>query len=286
MGHVPDLSSNPSSRNRGDAGMLQALMSFLLVASARSWQHRLWPEWLRCMWLRRIECCVVAYGNEMVGAHVERLPRIRFRSVEAESTRIGLALIKHNMFRIILLNGSSLGAKRTSDAPSFCIPGSFGQVLVHSRSGTIEGSDMAFGRSERTNVPGADGAVRSDGVGMADQRIRDLLLPQIPDLDVVVDAARVQFVASLGQSYGGDREASLDEVDSGFLARIPDANVAIVRSAEKYVLAATADVKCVDDLVVALVSSDALGGLEVPAGDVHVCRGREEVARVARPLQV
>ena len=106
---------------------------------------------------------------------------------------------------------------------------------------------------------------------MTNQRICDLLLPQIPDLDVVVYAARVQFVAGLGQSDSSDREAGFDKVNSGFLARVPDAYVAVVRSTEKYVLATTADVKGVDDFVVTLVSSYALGGLEVPAGNVHVC---------------
>jgi hypothetical protein len=55
-----------------------------------------------------------------------------------------------------------------------------------------------------------------------EQRVDDGALAQVPRADVVVDAARVQLVAGLGQRDGRDGELGCDEVDGGLLPAVPE----------------------------------------------------------------
>lgn len=63
---------------------------------------------------------------------------------------------------------------------------------------------------------------RSDGVGVAEECVCDGLFPQIPDFDVVVDAAGEELVAGFGQAYGGYGEVGGDECYGVFRSRVPD----------------------------------------------------------------
>ena len=63
---------------------------------------------------------------------------------------------------------------------------------------------------------------RSDGVGVTEECVCDGLFPQIPDFDVVVDAAGEELVAGFGQAYGGYGKVGGDECYGVFRSRVPD----------------------------------------------------------------
>lgn len=63
---------------------------------------------------------------------------------------------------------------------------------------------------------------RGDGIRVAKQRICDGLFPQIPDLDVIVDASGEELVASFCQAYRGYGEVGRDECDGVFGSSVPD----------------------------------------------------------------
>lgn len=109
---------------------------------------------------------------------------------------------------------------------------------------------------------------------MTEHRIDDGLLPQIPDFDIVVDPARVDLVAGLGNGDGGDGELGLDVVDGILRPRVPYAYRAVVAPADQQLLASLRRVYCVDDLLVPDVPPYPRARRQVPAGEVHVCRGR------------
>lgn len=64
---------------------------------------------------------------------------------------------------------------------------------------------------------------------MALQVVSNTFFPQIPDVDIVVDASRVKLVAGLSQSYGSERELGFDEIDGGFLTRVPELDKRLAR---------------------------------------------------------
>ena len=63
---------------------------------------------------------------------------------------------------------------------------------------------------------------RGDGVCVTKQRVCDRLFPQIPDLDVVIDASGEQLIASFSQAYRGYGEVGGDKCDGVFRSRVPD----------------------------------------------------------------
>ena len=90
---------------------------------------------------------------------------------------------------------------------------------------------------KRSHVPCSDGRVvcvgeeglvvwghleRGDGISVAKKCVCDGLFPQIPDFDVVVDAAGEELVACFGQAYGGYGEVGGDECYGVFRSRVPD----------------------------------------------------------------
>ena len=116
--------------------------------------------------------------------------------------------------------------------------------------------------------------------------VRDRILPDIPHLDVVVDPPRVDLVARFRQRDGRDGELTLEEEHGVLLARVPEANVAVVGGAGQHLRAAQGDSERVDGLAMPFVAADARACFEVPGGEGRVGGGGEEGARVAGPGKV
>jgi hypothetical protein len=67
---------------------------------------------------------------------------------------------------------------------------------------------------------------------MAFHRIHHFLLTGVPHFDLVVNAARIDFMTLLRQRYRSDGVFRLNEVNRCFLSRIPDAYASIVAAAQ------------------------------------------------------
>lgn len=116
------------------------------------------------------------------------------------------------------------------------VPTCFEKVPLLSCRGTVVCLDPSICRRKRPYIPRANSGVvrvgqegcvvwgqlqRRDSVGMTEQRIADCLLPEVPDLDIVVDSTREELVASFRQGYRGDRELGRYETYCVFRSRIP-----------------------------------------------------------------
>ena len=127
---------------------------------------------------------------------------------------------------------------------------------------------------------------RGNGIRVSFQLVQSFLRAEIPHADDVVDAAGVEFVARGSETDGRDGKVRVQEVQRGFLPRIPEPNVSVVAAACDELLATRADGDAVDDFLVARVAPDARAGGGVPARDVGVGGGGVDDGAVAREGEV
>ena len=121
---------------------------------------------------------------------------------------------------------------------------------------------------------------------MARHAVRDTLLSDIPNLDIIINTAGIDLVPRLTQRHRRYGELAFQEGRGALLARVPEADVAVVRGRGEHLGTPTASVEAVDELVVALVSADARARFQIPGSEGGVGGGGEEDARVARPGEV
>lgn len=175
--------------------------------------------------------------------------------------------------RVAAPNDNRSISSSDADLLTLLVPASPDQVLLDSARRTVECPDVSLSRRKRPDIPRPRGRihsvrqkllrVRRDAqtryrIVMSQHLVNDLLFPDIPHLDVVVDTTRVNLVSSLRDSHRRDREIRLDIVGRVLRPRIPDPYCAVVAAAYEKLLAAFADVHRVDDLLVPDVAPDAL----------------------------
>jgi len=122
-------------------------------------------------------------------------------------------------------------------------------------------------------------------VRVTGHRIRDRLLPDIPHLDILIDAPSVNFVSGFRDRDSRDWELRFYKVHRAFYPRIPDTHAAVVGRGQENLFPARGGGEVVYDFRVPLVSPDAGAGLQVPGAEGRVCGGGEDVVRGARPVE-
>ena len=124
-------------------------------------------------------------------------------------------------------------------------PSRLDQVLLHARRRTVVCPHMSVRRRKGSDVPRPHSRVvgvgekvlrigrdleRGDCVGVAHEGVCYGFLADVPDFDVVVYAACIEFVAGFGEGDCGDRELGFDVVDRFFCACVPELSRSLVKN--------------------------------------------------------
>ena len=115
--------------------------------------------------------------------------------------------------------------------------------------------------------------------------VGDLLLPNIPYLDITINSPRINLIPRLRNRNSRDGKLCLNEINCALHPRVPKPNTPIIRSRNQDLLPTRRRRDIVDDFRVALMLAYALPGLEVPGRERCVRGSGEEEGRIARPVE-
>ncbi len=136
-----------------------------------------------------------------------------------------------------LPNGYALITATSSNFLALGVPACLEEVALLTGWGSVVCLDAPIRRRERSHVPSPNSRVvcvgeeslvvrrhleRGDGISVTQQRVCDGLFPQIPDLDVIIDASGEQLVTRFCQAYRGYGKVGGDECYGVFGSRVPD----------------------------------------------------------------
>jgi hypothetical protein len=86
---------------------------------------------------------------------------------------------------------------------------------------------------------------------MSLESVYDFLFSSVPNLDIIVNTTRIDFIAGFSQCNARDREPGVDEIDRCLLPWVPDANVTIIAAAEEQFLTSFTGIQAIYDLFMA-----------------------------------
>lgn len=180
-------------------------------------------------------------------------------------------------------------------------PGASQEVLLEVVRVTLEDDFAAILRAVRPNVPDAQRGVHrvgedeaaawrerqaGNGVGVALQLVQNLVLPDVPHFDVVVEAAGDDLLAGVVEAHGGHLVRVVHCVANEFLASVPDLDHVVVASAHQRVHASSRIADRVDEVLMAFHLPDPLRRLHRPNADEFVRAACENVLAAGVEVQL